>query len=296
MADRDGLEKMVSGWSPGEVRTTDIIDPWRVAAFSALLDLPGTAAAEGEPLPPLWHWFSFLDCPRQSELGEDGHPAHGHFMPPVPDRRRMVAGGRLTVHRSPWVGAEVTRRSRLHDVRVKRGRSGEMVFVTVRHTLHRGDELLVTEEHDVVYRSQPAGAPRAAAAAPGSDAAPDEEPRPDWNLALTPDAATLFRFSALTYNTHRIHYDVPYVTQVEGYPGLVVHGPLLALLALELPRRFAPSRPVETFTYRLQRPAFAGAEIAVRGWSDAGGREALLAVGEAGKAASVRAGVRFGRV
>ncbi|WP_159775305.1 FAS1-like dehydratase domain-containing protein [Streptomyces sp. HM190] len=287
-----GLADALAGWSPAEVRTTDVIDPWPVAAFSALLDLPGTAAAEGEPLPPGWHWFSFLDHPRQSALGVDGHPAHGHFLPPIPDRRRMVAGGRIRIHRPMHVGDHITLAPTLHDVQVKQGRSGEMAFVTVRRSFLRGADLLVTEDQDIVYRSQPAGAPRAPE--PAAPPAPAEEPQPDWSLALAPDAATLFRFSALTYNAHRIHYDVPYATGVEGYPGLVVHGPLLALLTLELPRRFAPSRPVETFAYRLRRPAFAGTGITVRGWCGTDGGEAALCAGALGADTSIRATVSFG--
>lgn len=238
----------LDGWSPAPVVTTDRIDPWPVAAFAALLDAP----APGEELPPLWHWFSFLDHPRRSELGEDGHPAAGHFLPPMPDRRRMIAGGRLWVHGPIRVGDVLERHSELVAVREKKGRSGAMVFVTVRHGLHRDGTLLVEEEQDVVYRSQPPGASR-----PLPDSAP--APEPVDGIALDTDPALLFRFSALTYNAHRIHYDLPYATGVEGYPDLVVHGPLLALLALEVPRR--GGRAVDRFSFRLTRPVFAGQRV-----------------------------------
>ncbi len=242
----------VPGWAPGPVTVTDRIDPWPVAAFSALLDLPRAAAGPGDELPPLWHWFSFLDHPRRSELGEDGHPAAGHFLPPMPDRRRMIAGGRLRVHGPIRVGDVVERRSELVAVREKRGRSGVMVFVTVRHALRRAGTLLVEEEQDVVYRSQ---APGVARPLPAGDPAPE----PAGGTVLDTDPALLFRFSALTYNTHRIHYDAAYATGVEGYPGLVVHGPLLALLACEVPRR--AGRPVTRFVFRLLRPVFAGQRV-----------------------------------
>jgi 3-methylfumaryl-CoA hydratase len=236
---------------PGEVVTAvDRIDPWPVAAFSALLDLPGPAAGEGDPLPPLWHWFSFLDHPRRSELGADGHPATGPFLPVLPHRRRMIAGGRLALHAPLRVGDVLERRSEVVAAVPKEGRSGAMLFVTVRHALRRDGALLAVEEQDVVYRSQRPGAARALAAG-------DPAPVPAGGLALPTDAALLFRFSALTHNAHRIHYDLPYATGVEGYPGLVVHGPLLALLALEVPRR--AGRALAEVSYRLARPVTAGA-------------------------------------
>ena len=238
-------------WAPEPVTAVDRIDPWPVAAFSALLDLP-PAAGPGDELPPLWHWFSFLDHPLQAELGEDGHPAAGRFLPPMPDRRRMIAGGRLDVRGALRVGDTVERRSELVAVREKEGRSGAMVFVTVRHTLSRGGAALVVEEQDVVYRSQAPGVAR-----PLPDGEP--VPVPSGGTALDTGPALLFRFSALTHNTHRIHYDAPYATGVEGYPGLVVHGPLLALLALEVPRR--AGRAVTSFSYRLARPVVAGRRV-----------------------------------
>ncbi len=249
-----GLAEQIRGWSPPEVRTTGRLDAWPVAAFSALLDLPAPVAGPGEPLPALWHWLHLLEHPRQSELGPDGHPARGAFLPPLPDRRRMFAGGRVEVHRALRVDDGVERRSAVRDVQVRSGRTGEMVFVTVRHELRRAGELCVVDEQDYAYRSQPAGRARALPDGPAGV-------RPEPALTLTPDATTLFRFSALTYNTHRIHYDAPYATQVEGYPGLVVHGPLLALLLLEVPRRAGLA--VSAFDYRLRRPVVAGQQVDV---------------------------------
>ena len=247
----------VAGWAPGPVETTDRVGADAVAGFSALLDLDAPTAVDGDPVPPLWHWFAFLDRPRTADLGDDGHPARGHFLPPVPDRRRMIAGGRLELTGAWRVGQETVRRSELVDVTPKSGRSGPMVFVTVRHTFSVAGAVVATEEQDVVYRSQPAGASRSVGAPEPRDG-PDPHHR--WTLALEPGPTHLFRFSALTANAHRIHYDEPYVTGVEGYPGLVVHGPLLAMLLLELPRRHA-GRPVVSFAYRLRRPVFAGSRV-----------------------------------
>jgi 3-methylfumaryl-CoA hydratase len=248
-------------WAPEPVESAGTISAWPGEAFAALLDLP-EAPGVGDPLPPLWHWFHLLDSPRQSELGNDGHPAHGRFFPPLPHRRRMIAGGRVTVNLPLRVGEEVVRRSSVASVEAKTGRSGEMVFVTVRSEFRRAGtaEVLLTEEQDVVYRSQPPG--QARAETPGGTA--DDGPS-DWRLETATDPTLLFRFSALTYNTHRIHYDQPYVTGVEGYPGLVVHGPLLALLLLEIPRRHRPEATVTAFDYRLARPVFCGATVVTRG-------------------------------
>jgi 3-methylfumaryl-CoA hydratase len=251
------LAHALRNWAPDPVHRTRTVDPWAAAAFTAVIDAPPPPLQPGDPLPPLWHWFTLLDHPAHAALGADGHPARGSFLPPIPHRRRMVAGGRYHQHHPIPIGAELTARSTLADVAVKTGRTGEMAFVTVRHELSVGGAPVATEEQDVVYRSQPDGAPRRALSPPG-------EPAPfaaDWRDVLNTDPVRLFRFSALTYNGHRIHYDHPYATGVEGYPGLVIHGPLLALLALELPRRHAPAETVTAFAYRLVRPAFVPSAI-----------------------------------
>lgn len=283
------LDDVIGVWAPEPVQTACRLDPWPVRAFAALLDSPAPPARPGDPLPPLWQWFYFLDPIAQSGLGEDGHPRDGRFLPPFPDRRRMIAGGRFTQHRPLPLDHEVTRRSSLASAEVKRGRSGEMAFVTVRHEFAVDGETAVVEEQDVVYRQQRAGQSRSVtAAAPAGT--PDPGPRSPWSITLDPDATMLFRFSALTYNTHRIHYDHPYVTGVEGYPGLVVHGPLLALLLLELPRRFAPQRCVSAFSYRLRQPVFAGAAVVAQG-----GPDGELRAGVAGQPPAITGTVTLGR-
>jgi len=251
------LAAATADWSPAPQSTTGSTTAWAVAAFSALLDLP-PVAAEGEELPPFWHWFGFLDHPRQDELGDDGHPAAGRFLPPIPHRRRMVAGGRLAVHRPVLVGETLRRTTSLERREVKHGRSGAMLLVTVRHEFDRDGDVLVVEEQDVVYRSQPPGTARGTAPSEEADTAP--EPSPEA-VELHTSETLLFRFSALTHNPHRIHYDAPYATGVEGYPGLVVHGPLLALMLAEVPRRHRAGRDLARSDYRLARPVFAGATV-----------------------------------
>lgn len=288
-----GLAAWVAGWAPQPVESVDTIDPWALDAFAAMLDLPAPVAGPGEPVPPLWHWLAFLDHPARAELGEDGHPARGRFLPPVPDRRRMIAGGRLEVRAPLRVGEPVLRRSALTAVTAKHGRSGEMLFVTVRHEFREaraaaGPPLLV-ETQDVVYRSRPTGTVRVPVDEPGGP--PDRPgglPVGAWQIVLDPDEALLFRFSALTYNTHRIHYDQAYARDVEGHPGLVVHGPLLALLLLELPRRFAPGRMVRGFSFRLDRPTFVGRPVLARREPDG-----ELVAGVPGRVPAIRATVRL---
>jgi 3-methylfumaryl-CoA hydratase len=250
------LADMLEGWRPGSVEMTRRVDPWFAAAFADLLDAPGPVAQ----LPPLWHWFVLLEHPAGSNTGADGHPADAPFLPPIPGRRRMFAGGRLRQRVPIPLGAELSSRAGVSDVRVKSGRTGEMAFVTVRHELFVDGAPVGVDEQDIVYRSEPPGTPTRTLPPPGG-----ADPEGEWRVELATDPVVLFRFSALTYNGHRIHYEQPYATQVEGYPNLVVHGPLLALLALERPRRHAPDRPVRSFEYRLVRPAFVPSRIVSAG-------------------------------
>ncbi len=288
------LRTSIANWNPAPIQTEGVLSQWQVGAFAGVLDLPH-APGEGDPLPPLWHWMQLLDHPRQSGLGEDGHPAEGRFMPPIPERRRMIAGGRLRIQSPMLIGEHVVRDSRLLSAAVKSGRSGEMVFVTVQHEFRRPDsgQILATEEQDVVYRSQPAGRTRSLP----TEADPVPEPSSRWRFETPTDPTLLFRFSALTYNSHRIHYDEPYVTAVEGYPGLVVHGPLLALLMLEIARRYHPDAVVEEFNFRLSRPAFAGATVVTRGAPDPDDPRRIVVAGSpAGQADSISGSVLLNTV
>ena len=261
------LQDAVRNWAPDPVVRTACIDTEPLGAFAALLDQPAPATGDGDPVPLGWHWFSFLDRPTTAELGPDGHPRDGHFLPPLPSRRRMFAGGRLTSTAPLRVGAEISRTTTLVRTEAKQARSGALLFVTVRSDFREAGELLLTEEQDLVYRSEPPAAAGPAAPAPATPAPATELPAPggESTVDLLPEPALLFRFSALTYNAHRIHYDLPYATGVEGHPGLVVHGPLLALLLLEVPRRHLPGRSVRELSYRLTRPAHAGTPVRATG-------------------------------
>jgi len=239
---------------------TDDITAAPVRALAATLDHDEAGPVPGTPLPPLWHWLYFLPAHRASEIGEDGHPRRGGFLPPVPLPRRMWAGSRLDwLPDNPLrVGDAVRRISRIASVNPKSGRSGDLVFVTVAHELHNAQGLALTEEHDIVYR----GAPQPGEAPPPPTPAESGAP---WQRGLTPDEVLLFRYSALTFNGHRIHYDRKYVTEVEGYPGLIVHGPLIATLLLDLLRRQAPQAHVRRFEFKAVRPAFDGRPLRLNG-------------------------------
>ncbi|MEU1517478.1 MaoC family dehydratase N-terminal domain-containing protein [Streptomyces sp. NPDC005811] len=256
------LASHVESWRPGPVTDKDPLPPGPAAALSALLDLPGPAAAVGEPLPPLWQWLYFLHWPPQRALGPDGHLRDARFLPPIPGRRRMFAGGRCEIHEPLRLGEPAARVSSLAAVTPKQGRSGELLFVTERQEFRQRGRLRLVEEQDIVYRSGDGPPPSRPA---GVDGTAVPEPEGPWRARLRPEETLLFRFSALTANAHRIHYDTPYCRDVEGYPGPVVHGPLLALLLLELVRVHAPERPVRSLAYRLHRPAFAGEHLLADG-------------------------------
>lgn len=254
---QNGLAPYVESWSPGAVTAEDVLSPAPVAALSALLDQPEPVSVAGEALPPLWHWLYFLQWPAQQDLGADGHPRHGHFLPPIPQRRRMFAGGRCQIVEPLRVGEPAQRISSASSVAIKRGMTGEVLFVTVRNEYLQDGRTRLVEEQDIVYSSGWSAGQHPAdlntSAVPHSDEA--------WQLRLQPDPKLLFRFSALTANAHRIHYDAPYAWADEGYPDLVVHGPLLVLAMLELVRRDTPARLVRSVSYRLRRPVFAGERL-----------------------------------
>lgn len=253
------MQQFITGWKPSRIDTTDVISAQRMNQLAATLNL-GQHFDEGDPVPLLWHWASFLDWPATAQLGPDGHPADGHFLPPIPNRRRMFAGGRLTVDQPLKIGLDIDRQSEVSSMAVKHGRSGEMLFVTVCHTYRQNSVVCLVEEQDLVYRSG------SGAATPfrRSEVPLGPPPVPFW---CTPaiDSALLFRFSALTGNAHRIHYDEPYATGIEGYPGLVVHGPLLAVLMAEL---VPAEQPVREFTFRLHKPVFLGDVVRLQGQPD----------------------------
>lgn len=288
------LTEHLRDWRPGTTELVRRVEPWPAEVFAGLLGTPPPPLGTGDPLPPLWHWFTLLDPVPQHALGRDGHPTDGPFSPPIPDRRRMFAGGRMRQDSPVPVGAELTSRSRVAAVTVKAGRNGELAFVTVRHELSVDGARVGTEEQDLVYRSEPDGAePASVPTAGGPPPDADAGCSGPWRADLATDPVLLFRFSALTHNAHRIHYDRPYATEVERYPDLVVHGPLLALLALELPRRYAPDRTVRAYAYRLVRPAFAPSLVVADGGPAEHGADVTVAA--RGSAPSLTAAIDLDR-
>ena len=244
----------------------DTVTAAPLVALSALLDRDDSVPRNGDPAPPLAHWLYFLPAHKQSETGPDGHAIRGSFLPPVPLPRRMWAGSRLEFHRPLEVGRAIERLSTIRDIQLKEGRSGTLAFVTVRHEVSDAAGLLLTDEHDIVYRGE---APLAAKPTP----APGGE---QWRREIRPDPVLLFRYSAVTFNSHRIHYDHPYTTRVEGYPGLVVHGPLIATLLVDLLRRERPGMQLRSYRFRAHRPLFDTAPFETCGLPDASNRSARL--------------------
>ena len=247
-------------WIGRSESVSDIATATPYAALSATLDRPAERPPDGTPLPALWHWLYFLPLHRQSEIGPDGHARRGGFLPPVSLPRRMWAGSQFEFHKPLRVGDAITRVSTIHDVTEKSGRTGPLVFVKVRHELRRHDDpdVALTEFHDIVYRE----------AANKDDVAPSPKPAPAsaaWERKWIPDDVLLFRYSALTFNAHRIHYDRRYVTEIEGYPGLIVHGPLIATLLLDLLRHRLPGAGVARYEFRAVRPTFDTNEFFVCG-------------------------------
>ena len=249
----------------------DLITPAPLRALSATLDRDDPLPMAGTALPPLWHWLFFLPYHRQSEIGPDGHAQRGGFLPPVPLPRRMWAGGRLQWHAPLVVGDSVKRVSTIASVAHKSGRTGDLLFVLVKHEVRNAQGLCLTEEHDIVYR------PAANSTNPVVQPTPAPQ-HPTWQRDITPDEVLLFRFSALTFNGHRIHYDRKYVTEEEGYPGLIVHGPLIATLVTDLVRRNT-DRSIRRFDFTALRPTFECADkrtLRVCGQPSADGKSVKL--------------------
>ena len=245
--------------------------------LSATLDRDDPHFAAGDELPPLSHWLYFLPQERQSTLGVDGHPKRGGFLPPVHHLpRRMWAGSRIRFPGRLAVGMDAVKRSTIVSVTPKEGGSGPLVFVTVRHEIgETGGAALVVDEHDIVYRGLDA---------PAAKPAPMAE-LGEWQRSLVPDDVMLFRYSALTFNGHRIHYDRAYVTQAEGYPGLVVHGPLIATLLIDLLRREMPGARVGEFSFRAVSPVFDGNALHLHASPRADGVVRLWAANHEGRLA-----------
>jgi 3-methylfumaryl-CoA hydratase len=250
-------DKLKSWLGRQQVRI-DEVSPAPARAMSAMLDRQAPEELEKFPLPALWHWLYFLSLTATSSLAVDGHAKKGEFLPPVPLSLRMWAGGQLEFLAPLKVGDTVKRVSTIADITHKTGCSGELVFVSVNHDFYNGELCLLRERQDLVYRDKPK-----------SDAPPPQQMSPPalalWSISVEPSPTLLFRYSALTFNAHRIHYDRDYATTVDGYEDLVVHGPLVATLLLDLLLKKCPTAVVNRFDYRGVRPLLANAAFKVEG-------------------------------
>ncbi len=259
----------------------DILSTRQARLMAATLGIPQSDFVDGAPLPALWHWLYFLTGEPPSALGRDGHPARGGFLPPVPLSNRMWAGGKLEFHGELPLGAKVEKRSSIASVEHKQGRSGELVFVTVVHEVVHEGKVLVTEHHDIVYKE---------ASKPGAAATTLDMPKPQRARRITPDSTMLFRYSALTFNGHRIHYDADYCREVEGYPNLVIHGPLNATLLAGFAEEVS-GRRLKHFRYRGVQPSILGNELEFNAAQD--GDQLVVWVSLPGGAVSMRAEASF---
>lgn len=256
-------------WVGRTERRVDQVTPVPVAALAATLDRDESPPIAGDALAPLRHWLYFLPLHKRSEIGPDGHALRGGFLPPVSLPRRMWAGGRLEFARPLRIGDTIERVSHIVRIDQKEGRTGPLVFVLVRHEIGVGNEVALVEEHDIVFRDNPRA----------EDPPPPKSPAPRdamFHRDAVPDDVLLFRYSALTFNGHRIHYDRRYVTEVEGYPGLVVHGPLIATLLVDLARDQVAPAGIATFSFRAVMPLFDTAPFRICGRSEADGKTMRL--------------------
>lgn len=250
-------------WIGRERRVEDVITPRLAMSLDAVLDAKRPAVAGGVA-PVGIHWCLAPDIVPMREIGPDGHPTRGGFLPPVPFPRRMWAGGSLRFSGTFLIGDQVSRHSTIEDVVLKTGRSGEMIFVTVRHRYETQSGPVLDERQDIVYR----GPETAGASAPSATTRDRADEKADVSRVIEASPVLLFRYSAITFNGHRIHYDQPYVTQEEGYPGLVFHGPLQATLLLGLATELRQGAMPQEFAFRSVHPLFAGGRVALRARDD----------------------------
>ena len=261
-----------SAWIGRRQESQDRISFTLVKRIAATLGEP--APRSGESLPPLWHWAFFQEPVTADELGPDGHPALGGFLPPAHNRNRMWAGSRLEFYQPLTVEADVTCVSTILNVEEKHGRTGSLLFVTVRHEYFQDGKRALQDEQDIVYREP----------TPPKLSGTEAIPQGQWRDLVVPSPTLLFRYSAVTFNGHRIHYDWPYVTQTEGYPGLVVHGPLIATLNLRAFTKAHPNARLKRFTFRGVRPLISPQPFEVGGHMIDSGKAQLWAGNQDGTA------------
>jgi len=274
-------------WIGRKEEKTDVVTASQLAGLLATLDHDAPYPVDGTPLPPAGHWLYFLSPPLQSKIGTDGHAHRGEFLPPVDLPRRMWAGGRIEFFTPIRVGEPIKQVSTIKDVSYRQGRSGDLIFVIVQHDVAGPNGLAIREEHDIVYRGQtdpnaPAPKPKPAPVAP------------QWSRVIDPDPVVLFRYSALTFNGHRIHYDLKYVTEVEGYPGLIVHGPLMATLLMDMAVREFQDGILRRFSYRAVSPVFDTGSFSLNGKCVGNGAFAELWITDTDGNLAMQAEAEFG--
>jgi 3-methylfumaryl-CoA hydratase len=258
----------------GRKVTDDYIAPSLVERLAVTLDRDDAPPRAGEALPPGWHTVFCLQAPTRAELGDDGLPRRYDLIPPIPMQRRLFGGARLEFHAPLMVGEKVTCESELAEIKVRSTRSAHLAIATLRHRFSGSAGLSVVEEQDIVHMEP---------IATGKNGDPEQgsgegaaRPAPTWQRTMVPDAVTLFRFSALTFNSHRIHYDAPYAERDEQLPGLAVQGKWIALQLLETVHHAARGAEPKTYQYRLTRPVYAGSRCTFAGKLGDTGNEARM--------------------
>ncbi|WP_166267304.1 FAS1-like dehydratase domain-containing protein [Marinobacter caseinilyticus] len=266
------MENAPEDWIGRQEYCVDALDTSLAGRIAAML--ARTFPREGDPLAPLWHWAFFQIPVPPSGTGPDGHVAPGEFLPKSEGNTRMWAGGSVEFHQPLLVGQRAERQSSIKSVTEKTGRSGKLLFVTVEHHYRQDGKLCLSEEQDIVYKAP--AAPKLSLDKPVDEA--------QWSTGITPSPLLLFRYSAVTFNGHRIHYDQPYATGVEGYPGLVVHGPLIATLMVQAFLDANPGRTPVRLSYRGLRPLTVNKPFCVEGRISGDGNAILWAANEDGPA------------
>lgn len=251
-------------WVGREQQATDEVSRQAAQRVAALLDWPARAWQRADPLPRCWYAALFAPVEPQARLGADGHPLKGDFLPPVPLPRRLLAGRRVSFHEPLRIGDEVKRISRIAGIESKQGRSGEMCFVTVRHEIAGPRGLAVVEEQNIVYRGEARSPAAGESTAASKSSVVADTQATGWSRTVVPDPALLFRYSAITFNAHRIHYDAAYARETEGYPERVVNGGLTTLLLWDLATS-ASGREIRSSVTRNVKALFINRAITLRG-------------------------------
>lgn len=259
------MTQNLESWMGKQERCTEWISPSHIKKIALSLNAP--VPQEGDALPHLWQWALFVDPLNLNELGLDGHPKRGGFLPPADNRHRMWAGGRLQFIKPLIIGQEGTRISTIKAIKEKEGSTGKLLFVTVEHQYFQQDQLCISEEQDIVYREP----------SPPKLIGTEKAPVAEWSEDIEPSAVMLFRYSAVTFNGHRIHYDFPYATEQEGYPGLVVHGPMIATYVLHSFLHTHPDKKIKSFSFRGVRPLISPTPFKVEGLIEQSGMAKLWA-------------------